>query len=170
MKKALVLGLLLGTFSPLSAIGDDTLVKFRGGIGVDPVSSVTVTPTDTTVNRNVVRGISPPGQVWRIAELTADVRLDGRIRVGGRGLLLAGGNAIGTNAGQSVFATLLCGALPAGPFTLHSSGTVALEPNGDFRIDDLLSPTPENPCNNPVLLIRNVAGAWFAAGILRLDD
>ena len=168
-KKALALGLLLVALAPLSAIGDQdhTLVRFKGGIGVDPVSSVAA---NGTVNRNTVRGISPPGQIWRIADLEARVRLDGRIRVEGRGLLLAGGNAIGTNAGQSVFATLFCG--PAATATAHSSSPagVALEPDGDFRIDDLLSPAPPNPCDSPVLLIRNVGGAWFAAGIPKLED
>jgi hypothetical protein len=36
MKKALIVGFLLSTVSPLSAAGDDTLVKFKGGIAVDP--------------------------------------------------------------------------------------------------------------------------------------
>jgi hypothetical protein len=48
---------------------------------------------------------------------------------------------------------------------LHDSDLVALAANGDFRIDDLLSPAPPNTCDSPVLLIRNSAGSWFAAGI-----
>src|SRR4029453_17238992 len=98
-----------------------------------------------------------------------DVRGD-EIKVRGRGLLLGGGNNIGKNANQSVFATLACG--QAAPFTLHSTTTagVPLEPNGDFRIDDLLTPAPPFECVNPVLLIRNPAGSWFAAGIVKSDD
>jgi hypothetical protein len=36
----------------------------------------------------------------------------------------------------------------------------------------LTNPTVPFPstCPSPVLLIRNVSGAWFAAGILDLDD
>ena len=104
----------------------------------------------------------------QIRALSAEVKADGRIHVEGRGLLLAGGNAIGTNGGQSVFATLICGPLPNGPFTVHSTpvaNAVALAADGDFTIDDILSPTPSNDCDNPVLLIRNVGGAWFAASI-----
>jgi hypothetical protein len=148
-----------------SAMADDTFVKFKGGIGVIPVSSVG--PTGAPV-ANVVRGISPPGQPWVIRALSAEVKVDGRIHVEGRGLLLAGGNAIGTNGGQSVFATLICGTLPNGPFTVHSTplaNAVALAADGDFTIDDILSPAPSNDCDNPVLLIRNVGGFWFAAGI-----
>jgi hypothetical protein len=138
---------------------------------------VAVAPTPATaqvvesVNRNIVRGVQPPGQIWVIRDLRADVKADGRIKVVGRGLLLAGGNSIGSNAGASVFATLICGA--AAPFSLHSSASagVPLAPNGDFRIDDVLTTTPPNPCASPVLLIRNVANqAWFAAGILRSGD
>ena len=151
-----------------SAMADDTFVKFKGGIGVIPVSSVG--PTGAPV-ANVVRGISPPGQPWVIRALSAEVKVDGRIHVEGRGLLLAGGNAIGTNGGQSVFATLICGTLPNGPFTVHSTpvaNAVALAADGDFTIDDILSPAPSNPCDNPVLLIRSatlVGGLWFAACI-----
>ena len=99
------------------------------------------------------------------------MKADGSIKVRGRGLLLAGGNNIGTNAGQSVRATLICEA--TAPFTLHNTDpVVALEPNGDFRIDDVLNPAPPAVCASPVLLIRNPAGSWFAAGILNLgkDD
>jgi len=95
------------------------------------------------------------------------VATDGHIRVHGRGLLLGGGNGIGTNGGQSVFATLFCG--PAASATASSSNQagVALDEDGNFSIDDVLSPLPQSPCETPVLLIRTAAGAhpWFVAGI-----
>jgi hypothetical protein len=152
------------------AAADDTLVSFKGGIGVIPVSSgVGTAATAEVVNRNVVRGVPPPGQIWTIADLRAEVKVDGRITVRGKGLLLAGGNGIGTNANQKVFATLICEG--AAPFTLRNTNTagVPLEPNGNFRIADVLSPAPVG-CASPVLLIRNTAGAWFAAGIVDLND
>ena len=107
MGKALIFTLFLGLVLPLSATAD-SLAKFQGGIGVIPVSSGQGTATTATVvNRNIVRGVQPPGQIWVIADLQADVTDDGRITVEGRGLLLGGGNGIGTNASQSVRATLL---------------------------------------------------------------
>ena len=168
--------LFIGIVTPLSAAADDSLVKFKGGIGVIPVSAgVAVAPTLATaqtvesVNRNIVRGVQPPGQLWRIADLRADVKADGSIKVSGRGLLLAGGNGIGGNAGQSVRATLICEA--NAPFTLHNTDPVVpLEPNGDFRIDGVLDPLPPAACDSPVLLIRNPNGAWFAAGIVKRDS
>jgi len=169
-KQAFALVVVLSVVGPLAAVAEDALVRFKGGIGVIPVSSgVGQDATAETVNRNIVRTVQPPGQIWRIADLRATVQLDGRITVTGRGLLLAGGNNIGTTAGQSVFATLICGA--AAPFTFHSSDQtgVLLEPDGDFHIDDTLDPPVPDACVSPVLLIRSIAGsqAWFAAGIPR---
>ena len=162
--------LVLGAL-PLSVLADDSLVRFKGGIGVIPVSSGVVPAgqqplTAEVVNRNFVRGVPPPGQIWVIADLRADVKTDGSIKVRGKGLLLGGGNGIGGNANQSVRATLICDAAGA---ALFNSGLVPLAPNGDFRIDDRLDATPPNPCASPVLLIRNPAGAWFAAGIVKLE-
>jgi hypothetical protein len=98
------------------------------------------------------------------------VKADGSIKVDGRDLLLAGGNAIGTNANASVFATLICEV--AAPFVERNTDAVgvALEPNGNFRIDGVLSPAP-NGCASPVLLIRSAANrTWFAAGLQKLQD
>ena len=112
----------------------------------------------------------PPGAgPWRIADLRAEVDVDGRVKVRGRGLLLASSNSIGQNASQSVFATLICE--PSAPFTEHSTPRtgVPLDPDGGFRIDDVLDTVPSS-CPSPVLLIRNTGGVWFAAGIPRLGD
>jgi hypothetical protein len=175
VKKAAVLLLALGIVGHAGAAKRDSLARFDGGIGVIPVSSAAGTAnadgTSPNVNRNVVRGVNPPGQIWVIAGLTAEIESDGRTRVRGRGLLLGGGNSIGGNANQSVFATLICEA--TAPFTEHSTLTagVKLEANGDFRIDDTLDSVPPE-CPSPVLLIRSSAGAhaWFAAGIPKLDS
>jgi hypothetical protein len=155
-----------GMASAQNNTDNDTSLKFKGGIGVIPVTGVAA---NGTVNLNIVRGVSP-GAPWRIADLEAEVGFDGHIKVVGRGLLLASGNGIGTNAGQSVHATLFCG--PAATATAHNStpAGVALEADGDFRIDDFLSPAPPTPCESPVLLIRNAGGLWFAAGIPRVQD
>jgi hypothetical protein len=175
VKKALAFVLFLGILYPLSAAAQDSLVQFKGGIGVIPVSSGVVPAgqqplTAEAVNRNFVRGVPPPGQIWTIADLRADVKTGGSITVKGRGLLLAGGNGIGGNANARVFATLICEA--AAPFTLRNTTLtgVPLEPNGDFRIDDTLDPAPFD-CASPVLLIRNAAnGTWFAAGIPKREN
>lgn len=156
----------------VSAHERDTLALFDGGIGVIPASSgAGVANADGTlpnVKLNIVRGVPPGAGPWRIADLKAEVETDGRIRVRGRGLLLASGNGIGQNANQSVFATLICETQT--PFVEHNThAAVPLDANGDFRIDDVLEGVPSE-CSSPVLLIRNTGGAWFAAGIPKLTD
>jgi hypothetical protein len=72
VKKIFGLALLLGAFVTLSALGGGKRGKslnFSGAIGVDAVSNVVVNGTTVTVSPNVVRGISPSGQIWRIADL-----------------------------------------------------------------------------------------------------
>jgi hypothetical protein len=161
---------LVGLFAP-SVMADDTLVRFEGGIGVIPVSSgVGQDPTATTVNRNIVRGVQPAGQIWVIRKLEATVTTNGEIKVEGEGLVLGGGNNAGRATGQRVFATLICEA--TSPFTERNSDPtgVPLDPSGDFEIDDVLTPVPPIPCASPMLLIRNASGLnWFAAGILKED-
>jgi hypothetical protein len=144
------------------------LVKFKGGIGVDPISNVTVTDGTTTATANMPRGIPPAGGLWQIADLSAVIGVDGSIHVHGTGLLRAGGNGIGTAFTQNVFATLFCGAPNESPIASSSNETgVPSDVDGDFSIDDVLSPTPADPCDYPVLLIRWAGGTqyWLAAGI-----
>lgn len=156
-----------GAFGYVPVRAADVIARFEGGIGVIPASSGAGTAnadgTLPNVRLNIVRGINPGAGPWRIAELRAEVDAAGHIKVRGRGLLLASGNSIGQNANQSVFATLFCEA--TAPFVeRNTSFTVPLEPNGDFRIDDVVNPAPTD-CASPVLLIRNAQGVWFAAGI-----
>ena len=174
VKKAAVILLALGIVGHVSAHEHDFLARFAGGIGVIPVSNgagpVNADGTFPNVKLNIVRGVFPGAGPWRIADLRADVDTDGRIKVRGRGLLLASSNSIGQNANQSVFATLICES--SAPFIERSTAFtgVPLEPNGDFRIDDTLNPAPSD-CPSPVLLIRSSGnGAWFAAGIPKLGD
>jgi hypothetical protein len=149
---------IIGIVLVVAAIAESApnLVRFSGGIGVIPTGSASTS----------VRGVPAAGQIWVIRDLTADVNQDGSIRVDGRGLLLGSGNAVGSNAGASVFATLFC----ANDGNIqHSSNPagVPLEVDGDFSIKDTLSPAVPSSCTQPVLLIRNTGGAWFAAGIPR---
>jgi hypothetical protein len=124
MKKALAYTMFLGVVFLQPAAANE--LKFKGGIGVIPVSSgVAVSPTPATaqivesVNRNIVRGVQPAGQIWRIDKLNATVSADGRIHVDGKGLVLGGGNNAGRapsgTGALSVFATLICE--PVAPFT-----------------------------------------------------
>ena len=172
---SVVAGTLL-TFTIASAAAQ-TELRFKGGIGVIPVSAgVAIAPTPGTaqvvesVNRNIVRGVQPAGQIWVIDDLDAKVK-GGRITVQGTGLVLGGGNSAGRATGQFVLATLICQA--AAPFTesLTTLVGVPLSATGDFSIDDNLAPAPPANCSSPMLLIRNAANlSWFAVGIFRPDN
>ena len=84
-EKSISLTMFLGVVFSLPAAADDTSLKFKGGIGVIPVSSVTCVPSATpcvtgptvTVNQNVVRGQQPAGQIWVIDDLDAQVSATG---------------------------------------------------------------------------------------------
>ena len=156
----------IGGFFATPLRADDTLARFKGGIGVHPVSNV----SGTAVTQNIVRGVTPAGQLWVIDDLDARVRMNGDIKIQGKGLILAGGNNAGRATGQMVFATLICET--ATPFTERntSSAGVPLTDNGEFKIDDVLTPLPAGECASPMLLIRNATGGtWFAVGILNRD-
>ena len=168
--RGLVVALVALAFTGIASAQDNVDVKFKGGIGVIPVTGVAA---NGTVNLNIVRGVNPAGP-WRITDLNAVVESNGHIMVRGRGLLLAAGNGIGTNAGASVHATLFCG--PAATATAFDEAGVSLASDGDFIIDDFLTGNGSlpTPCENPVLLIRSGAvagqGVWFAAGIQKLEE
>jgi hypothetical protein len=184
MKVQSLLLLALVALTPLSAIADEALVKFDGAIGADSVSAghQGAAGTATGVTLNIVRGVQPPAQLWRIADFEAEVMADGRIKVTGRGLVFAGGNTIGTalvvtptggTAGLNVFATLICENVPTFVQRNTKLAGVPLAANGDFTIDDMLSPPPlpRSSCATPVLLIRNAGNLnWFAAGIQKFED
>src|SRR5206468_1750954 len=184
---SVVLGMMI--LAPSAMAG--TLVEFEGGIGVitDSASTADVTATSTTpppatqtgglVVTNVGRGVSPGGAPWVIRRFEAKIKENGDIRAEGRGLVLAGTNNIGTSGGvPTVFATLFC-QVAAGPpptFSSHNSPAATLEADGDFKIRGTLSPTPPDPCTNPVLLIRIGTppgtpsdNRWIAAGIPKLE-
>ena len=173
MKRAAMILLVLGMVAPVGAQSAGILTQFDGGIGVIPVSSAAgpVNVADGTfpnVTKNFVRNVPPSGQNWRIGDLKADVFVDGRIRIQGRGLLLAGGNNIGFNGNQVVFATLSCFDATTNVFVEHSTTLtgVPLDAAGNFKIEDTLFQAPTE-CASPVLLIRSTGGSWLAAGILK---
>ena len=156
-----------------AAQAPNLLARFDGAVGVIPVQNGAGTPNEDgtlpNVKLNIVRGVNPGGGPWTIAGLKSKIETSGHITIDGQGLLLASGNALGTNAGLNVFASLICET--AAPFTVHSTSfSVPLDASGDFHIDDTLSDVPMT-CASPVLLIRASAGTgpWLAAALPKLD-
>ena len=139
----------------------DEQLKFRGGIGVITVTGVAA---NGAANLNIVRGVTP-GAPWRIARLR------------GRGFSDWPHQSCRTRPASGVWATasaptparastplLSVVRLPRPPRTTPHSPASRWRP---MEISELMIslPVPPFPCDNPVLLIRNVGGLWFAAGI-----
>src|SRR5438552_13696363 len=159
MKKSLfacAFVVLIVSLSVSSVLADDILIKFKGGIGAIPISNVAVNATTgaVTVNRNIVRGVNSPGQIWRIEDLDATIKTNGDISVAGNGLVLAGGDSTGRTTGQSVFATLFCGT------TGHSTNTtgIRVERTGDYKIAAGVTPNPP-PAGASLVLLIATAGS-----------
>jgi hypothetical protein len=148
------------------------LLRFEGGIGVDPLTAAGGADV-----LNTVRGVNPGGRAWVIRKLTATVNPDSTLVAQGRGLLFASGEAIGTRGAVTrVAATLTCGPADA-TATRYNTAPVDLDAAGNFSIRSRFSVDGSNvatlpsPCENPVLLIRGAnpvtgaLGGWFAVGI-----
>jgi hypothetical protein len=127
-------------------------------------------PDQGEVVENLVRGHFASKQPWRIASLHATVRVDGTLQVQGHGLLLAGGDHIGSSQAVNVRASLVCGmgADANARFEIFTSFH-ALTEDGEFSFDEVLpnfSALP-NPCVEPALVIWDANTArWLAASIL----
>ena len=161
MKKILACALFVSAVAPLSAMaGTFTLAQFSGpGIGVIPWGPGAAAP-----ERNVVRGVPPANEVWRVGNISASVKSDGTISVDAAGLLVASGNQIGTNGGGSPFqASLNCA---NEPLVFRTTTDFYLsDASGKLVIRGKLSDLPmPSVCQNPVLLIGGFGhGGWVAA-------
>jgi hypothetical protein len=160
------------------------LFRFDGGVGVQPFRSAAGAPA-----LNTVAGVAPGGIPWLIRNFDATIRKNGDVRAHGEGVLLAGGDTLGTRAGpRQIVLSLFCRAAPVPPAVTgalnlvpFNSEPVDLDADGDFdvrgKLTDASGATPPLDCgdtgdNRPILLIRTTAGnpaapaAWFAAGLL----
>lgn len=165
---------ILGLSYGASAGAAETIARYDFGLGVHPVGQIVSTTINTvppvtvnTVNANVVRGVNPGGRPWAIEQLRARIKDDGSIVAKGVGLVLAGGDTVGTRGGTThVAASFFCGT------QRFDSPLAELSVGGNFEIRGQLSGTPTVPCESPALLIRSAnpttgaLGNWFAAGTL----
>lgn len=119
---------------------------------------------------NVVGGITGGGQPWSTHEGQALVRLDsGFVEFEVRGLVLAGGNTIGTpGAVNQVKGTLVCGPGSASPVVVDTP-LVPLSAQGNAEFfGSFSSSTAGCSATDVAFLIRVSAGAWIGNGAIRL--
>jgi hypothetical protein len=115
-------------------------------------------------------GVLGGGQPWTTAGGEAGVNLiNGNVGFRVRGLVFAGGNAVGTTGPISmVKGTLVCdtdGSAGGGNSTLVDTPLVPLSATGDAQFSGNLGPLPP-ACAEPdiVFVIRISAGRWIANG------
>ena len=179
-----------GTAAAHGGGNSSVLFKFDHGTGNQVFRSAAGVPT-----LNTVAGVAPGGAPWGITSLDATIKTNGDIRARGEGVVLLGGDGLGTRAGpRQVILSLFCRNVPVPPavsaaliLTPFNSEPVDLDEDGNFvvrgKLTDATGATPPLNCgdtvdNRPVLLIRAVTpanpttgtpatpGAWFAAGLL----
>jgi hypothetical protein len=164
MKRARI-ALLLGISTGLAAISAsawaDDVVRWKTIIGIIQAG-------------NVVGNIPGGGQPWSTTSGEAKVNLrTGHIEFNVRGLVLAGGNSIGTpDAITLVKGTLICN--PGTTNTTVDTPPVPLTDTGDAQFSgDVVIPPDCIPVNTPpniAFLVRIPAGRWIANGAVRQSN
>jgi hypothetical protein len=119
---------------------------------------------------NVVGGITGGGQPWSTREGEVLVELDnGFVVFEVRGLVLAGGNTIGTpGAVNQVKGTLVCGPGSASP-TVIDTPLVPLDAQGNADFSgSFSSSTAGCSAMDVAFLVRTAGGAWIGNGSVRV--
>jgi hypothetical protein len=113
---------------------------------------------------NAVDGIIGGGQPWSTLGGAASIDLrSGEIEFEVRGLVLAGGNSIGTpGAVVSVAGTVVCG-----PGISAATPQVPLSARGDAQFEGAVSIPPGCTSENIAFLLTAPNGQWIANGAVR---
>jgi hypothetical protein len=156
--------LLLGAIASPSQADDSGLVRWKKIIGVAQAKNVVGNPPNT---------VTGGGQPWSTLDGEVVVNLeDGSVDFEVRGLVLAGGNAIGTpDAVTNVVGTLLCGLMPNETTTIISTNPVPLSAQGNAEFSGSFSSSTTGCSATDVafLLVANAAGgAWIGNGAVRV--
>lgn len=156
-----------------------------------PVDLVHASLAETEVEWRQIVGIISPGNTvgsgagkvtgggapWFASGGSAEANLTtGDVRFHVDGLVLAGGNTIGTPSPvTSVKGTLVCdttGVLNSGNSTVVDTALVTLSPEGNARFKGNLGTLPLACTSQPSIafLIRTSGGAWIASGMVRVTE
>ena len=152
---AALAALFLLAAAPARADDDDT-VRWQTVIGIIQAG-------------NLVFDIAGGGQPWSTLGGNARVNLaTGRVQFRVDGLVLAGGNTVGTRGTiEEVKGTIACG---AGAANQADTPLVPLDEQGNARFEGQLTSAVPASCTpaNVVFLVRVGAGRWIANGAVRV--
>ena len=116
------------------------------------------------------------GAPWHTSRGSAEVNLTtGDLRFTVEGLVLAGGNSIGTPDGvTSVKGTLVCDTtgVNSADSALVDTSLVTLDAQGNAKFKGNLGSLPVACTSQPSIafLIRTSSGAWIASGMVRVNE
>jgi hypothetical protein len=153
---AVLLGLSTGLVAASVSAWADDVVRWNTIIGIIQAG-------------NVVGNITGGGQPWSTTGGEVKVNLrNGHIEFNVRGLVLAGGNAIGTPDGiTQVKGTVICNAGTTN--STADTPLVDLSATGDAQFSgDITIPADCGP-SNIAFLVRIAANRWIANGAVRND-
>jgi hypothetical protein len=155
--------LLLGAIASPSQADDSGLVRWKKIIGIEQATNVVGNPPNT---------VTGGGQPWSTLDGEVVVNLeDGSVDFEVRGLVLAGGNSIGTPDGvTNVKGTLVCGLMAGETTTIISTNPVPLSAQGNAEFSgSFTSSTAGCSATDVAFLITNAAnGAWIGNGAVRV--
>jgi hypothetical protein len=160
--------LMLGSASLVHASLVETEVEWRQLVGI-------ISPGNTVGSGT--GKVTGGGAPWFASGGSAEANLTtGDVRFSIEGLVLAGGNSIGTPDGvTSVKGTLVCdttGVLNSGNSTLVDTPLVTLSAQGNARFKGNLGALPLACTSQPSIafLVRTSGGAWLASGMVRVTE
>jgi hypothetical protein len=156
--------LLLVAFASPSQADDSAFVRWKKIIGIEQANNVV---------GNAPNQATGGGQPWYTLDGDAVVNLsEGVVYFEVRGLVLAGGNAIGTpDAVTNVVGTLVCGLTSGETTTLIDTQAVPLSAQGNAEFyGSFSSSTAACSATDVAFLIRAAAGTepWIANGVVRV--
>jgi hypothetical protein len=154
MKRSTLFLMTLGLLPLMPAASfarDDTTPEWKTIIGIEQAG-------------NVVDGVTGGGQPWSAlgGEASVDLRT-GEVAFAVHGLVLAGGNSIGTpGAVASVAGTVVCGVGVS-----VATPQVTLSPQGDAEFDGIVAVPVACKSSNIGLLLTAPNGQWIANASVR---
>jgi hypothetical protein len=160
---ALLVGLIVaGPASVASSKGSKKILEFETMVGV---------PRPYTDPANAIRGVPGGGLPWVVDSANGELRLDGRVEVRVKGLVIdpndpaaiAAGLA-GTNPVPNFKAIVSCLSKDAAGNAVTSNVETGLFPataTGNAQIEDTVS--LPSPCIAPIVFVTSPTGSWFAS-------
>jgi hypothetical protein len=158
---ALALALLVGLLAAAAPAGAGTanILRARTMVGVPQAFT-------GSTNASLIRGVPGGGIPWTVGRSRVRLSVNGHLVVRVHGLVLASGDAVGTNPIGSFRAVVSCltsyatvANITTDPFPATTGAVMDGGGNARFEGDVSLP----DPCIAPIVFVTSPTGAWFAS-------